>query len=178
MDHEFAHRRRSIRIDKSDYSQPGAYFITICAHNRMQYFEEVKNGELVYSRLGNLVDYCWKQIPIHNEHINLDEYVIMPNHMHGIVEIDIGCRGTIYLAPTRNEQFGAPVKRSIPTIVRTNKAAVTRACRKDIDNPSFIVWQRNYYERVIRSDFELNTFRRYILTNPLRWELDRYYSPA
>jgi REP element-mobilizing transposase RayT len=177
MTNLFDKQRRSIRPQEFDYAQSSAYFITICAHKRKQIFGIVEYEDTALSALGKIVEYCWMQIPIHNKNVCLDEYVIMPNHLHGIIRIDIGRRGTIYRAPTQIERFGSPVKGSVPTIIRTFKAAVTRRWRQNIGNSSSTVWQRNYYERVIRDELELNKFREYIIENPLRWELDRYYSP-
>jgi putative transposase len=178
MDPNSDRKRRSIRLAGFDYTQSGAYFITICAHRRRKIFCRIEFGEITLSTLGKLIAKYWQRLPIQNESVLIDEYVIMPNHMHGIVVIDIPRRGTIYRAPTRIERFGSPVRYSIPTIIRTFKAAVTRQWRSTTQNPSFIVWQRNYYERVIRDEFEMNKLRSYIHENPLRWELDQYYTSS
>jgi REP element-mobilizing transposase RayT len=151
IDHD--QTRRTFRIPAFDYAQPGAYFITVCAHRRREIFGKIENTEVNLSSIGQLIDKHWRRIPIHHHSISIDEYVIMPNHLHGILIIHIPCRGTIHRAPTRTEGFGSPVPGSIPTIIRTFKAAVTRQWRRETKDPTFTVWQRNYYERVIRDDF-------------------------
>jgi REP element-mobilizing transposase RayT len=157
-------------LERFDYAQVGAYFVTICTHRRRRLFGEVVNGEVVLSELGQLVRNLWDRIPRHQSNVDVDEFVVMPDHFHGVLIIDLQSRGTIYRAPTE-ERFGGPIPGSIPTIIRTYKAAVTRMWRKSIEDPALRVWQRGYYEHVIRSEDELNGIRRYIQTNPIRWDL-------
>ena len=118
------HHRKSIRLPGYDYSQAGGYYVTIVTHQRNCLFGEVVNGEMVLNDFGKIADECWRAIPDHFPVVELGAYVVMPNHVHGIIVITNG-RGTIYRAPTQ-EQFQKPVAGSIPTIIRTFKAAVTR----------------------------------------------------
>lgn len=165
------HHRRSIRLKDYDYSQVGMYFITICPHNRECLFGEIKNGQMVLNEYGKIVKNEWmKSTEIRNK-IKLDEFVIMPNHIHGIIIITDDGRGTLQRAPTV-EQFGKPVSNSIPTIIRLFKSATTKQINQIRHTPTIPVWQRNYYEHIIRDEDNLNQIREYIINNPVKWELD------
>jgi len=185
------HHRRSIRIPEHDYTQPGAYFVTICTWQRQGILGEIKEGQMRLSEWGQVAAECWAAIPVHFARVVLDEWVIMPNHMHGILIItdstnppDVGarqcraptsqCRApTTTPAPPAVEQFGHPVPGSIPTIIRSFKSIVTRRINsmRVVTTPP--IWQRNYYEHIVRNDRALSAIRRYIIANPLRWALDR-----
>jgi putative transposase len=121
------HRRRSIRIAGYDYSQPGYYFITLCTHDRKPLFGQIQDQQMIPNRLGELVIRCWKQIPEHYAHVDLDAFILMPNHLHGIVIIG---RGMTCHAPTRGvsaiPSFGKPVAGSLARIIGSFKATVTR----------------------------------------------------
>jgi REP element-mobilizing transposase RayT len=109
-------------------------------------------------------------------YLELDKYVVMPNHFHGILTLhqiggDAASGGTARRAPT--EEFGRPVSRSLPTIVRAFKSAVTKAAGQSLINPHGEVWQRGYFEHIIRDEDSLQHIRNYIVSNPRRWELDR-----
>jgi REP element-mobilizing transposase RayT len=160
--------RQTTRLRGYDYSEIGAYFITICTRGRECILGEVSEGSMILSRLGGLVASCWGAIPDHFPAVSLDVWTIMPNHVHGILVIGAR-RGTACRAPTQ-ERFGEPVAGSLPTIVRSYKAAVTRLARRACLAES--VWQRSYFDHVIRGEEELSRIREYILNNPLRWNLD------
>jgi len=168
------HHRHSIRLQGYDYTQSGAYFVTICTHGRALLFGNVVGGEMRLNDAGRMVRDEWFKTAQLRPYVVLyeDEFVVMPNHIHGIVWIDnVGARRR--RAPTM-EQFGKPVPGSIPTIVRSFKSAVTRRINQWRGTPGARVWQRNYYEHIIRTERALNAIRRYIIENPLRWHLDRY----
>ena len=172
--------RRSIRLKGYDYTQPGAYFVTICTHGQMCVFGDIINDDVKLSPAGQIAHREWMRLDTRFHYIDLDEFVIMPNHIHGIIIIT--CRGTAVnminkaheiscRAPT-GEQFGKPISSSIPTIIRSYKSSVTfrvNRLRYPLAKP---LWQRNYFEHIIRNDDELNRARRYILNNPLQWHLD------
>ena len=161
------HHRRSIRLKGYNYSQAGAYFVTICTHNHILFFED--------DRIRGIAEQCWLEIPRHFRDIVLDEWIIMPNHLHGILSIggEIIRRGTACRAPTpTNERFGKSTSGSLPTIVRSFKSAATKRINQMRHTPGTHVWQRNYYERVIRNEAELNRLRRYILDNHVQWNMD------
>ena len=119
------HRRRSIRLRDYDYSQQGAYFVTVCAWNRECLFGEIKNGQMGLNEYGEMVMKCWKAIPDHFPHVATDEFIIMPNHIHGIVFI-VGARHAVPLQ-TIGKQFAKPVSGSLSTIIRSFKSAVTKS---------------------------------------------------
>jgi REP-associated tyrosine transposase len=194
------HHRRSVRLQGFDYTQAGAYFITICTRNRTCIFSEVRGGEIRPTPVGEVAASCWEAIPDHFPTAELDAFVLMPNHLHGIVvlhgPLDLE-QGTACRAPTNQagfrERFGAPVSGSISTIVRSFKAAVTKAinddpgrgtaCRALVSDrlgplpPGRIrsVWQSDYFEHVIRNERSLDQLRDYIAANPARWNEDSLY---
>jgi len=172
--------RKHIRLINFDYTLPGDYFVTVCAYQKRHIFGQVVNAEMVFSDLGAIVNKTWQEIPNHFPNILLGAFVVMPNHIHVIIHIhEATGRGTIYRAPTDDkipnfEEFQKPVKGSVSTIIRTFKAAVTRAAgRQHIGLP---IWQRNYYEHIIRTDKEFIEIESYILNNPLNWFSDKEYT--
>jgi REP element-mobilizing transposase RayT len=160
------HHRKSIRLPAYDYSSEGAYYVTIVTHHRDCIFGQVVDGEMILNDLGKIADECWCAIPDHFPFVELGAHVIMPNHAHGIIFIR---RGTIYRAPTQ-EQFQKPVAGSIPTIIRAYKAAVTRRVGRELNTTG--VWQRNYYEHIIRDEKDLQNKTDYIESNPALWDKD------
>jgi REP element-mobilizing transposase RayT len=146
-------KRRSIRLPDYDYSQNNAYFVTICT----------KNGELDIDSdvIRGIIRKTWENLPSHYPSIILDEFVIMPNHVHGIIII-------------QNESVGAGLRpaRKLSEIVRAFKSFSSREINKHIDSSGRSFWQRNYYEHVIRNDDDLYRTRKYIRENPLKWDLD------
>jgi putative transposase len=153
--------RRSIRLPGYDYASPGAYFVTVCAHGNGSVFDVLE--------LRDAVEEAWRQIPLHFLNARLDEFVVMPNHVHGIVWI-VGAQHAAPLPGTRTLAVKAG---SLGAIVRSFKAAAARRVNEIRGTPGAAVWQRNYYERVIRNEDELSSIREYIHLNPLGWELDR-----
>ena len=163
--------RRSVRLTGYDYSQAGAYFITTCVQDRMLLFGEVVDGEMRLNEYGEIVRREWERTGKIRQDVGIDAFVIMPNHFHGIIVIDPG-RGTLQRAPT-TERFGKPTSNTIPTIVRLFKSTTTRQINEHRGTPSIAVWQRNYYEHMVRSEKSLNRIRQYIADNPLQWAMDR-----
>ena len=178
------HHRRSIRLKGYDYSQAGAYFVTICTQDRACLFGDVIDGDIRWNDARQRVAQCWLDIPHHFPHVELDSFVIMPNHIHGIIVItsdcDVGARHAVPLhavppqqmAPPRAEQFGKPVPGSVSTIVRSFKSAATKHLNEWRGTPGTPVWQRNYYEHIIRNEESLNRIREYITNTPLQWAMD------
>ncbi len=148
--------------------------MTICTQNRACLLGQIVDGVLHVNNVGRIVQQCWQDIPKHFTHAHLDEYIIMPNHIHGIIFI-ANDSGTACRAPTI-EQFGQPVPGSIPTIVRSFKSAVTKNFNKLCQSHIKPLWQRNYWEHIIRDDEKLHSIREYIHNNPAQWELDELYS--
>jgi len=171
------HHRRSIRLKNYDYASSGAYFVTIVTHQRQCLFGAIVDGAMRLNEFGEIVCDEWLKTEIIRPRVQLDVFVIMPNHIHGIIivnDVDGCCRGTLQRAPTI-EQFGKPTSDSIPTIIRLFKSATTKRINEYRNTPAVSVWQRNYYEHIIRNEIELNEIREYILYNPLNWETDENY---
>ena len=164
------HRRRSLRLKGYDYAQAGLYFVTICAHERECLFGEIADGEMVLNEYGQIVREEWLRSFDLRAEVERDEFVVMPNHFHGIMVLHDG-RGTARRAPTV-ERFGHPVSGSLPTVMRAFKSAVTRRINRIRTTPGTPVWQRNYYEHIIRNDDKLQRIREYITNNPAYWTMD------
>ena len=165
------HHRRSIRLKDYDYSQQGTYFVTVCTYNRKCNLGKVINDEVQLNKYGHIVENEWIKIADIRKNVELDTYVIMPNHLHGILLIT-DSRGTEHRAPTV-EQFGKPVSGSLPTIIRSFKSTVTKQINRLRNTPGSPVWQRNYYEHIIRNEDGLNRIRGYIINNTIQWQFDR-----
>ena len=144
------HHRQSICLKGYDYSQAGAYFVTLCAWNKEYLFGEIVDGKMLLNEYGEIVMKCWEAIPIHFPHVETDKFIIMPNHVHGIVFM-VGARHAVPLR-TIGEQFAKPVSGSLPTLIRSFKSAVTKSINTFRNTPGTPVWQRNYYEHIIRDD--------------------------
>ncbi|WP_029215059.1 transposase [Kallotenue papyrolyticum] len=178
------HHRRSIRLPGYDYTQPGAYFVTICTHERAHLFGQVVDEGMVLNALGEIARQCWLAIPDHFPHATLDTFVIMPNHAHGIIWIvdddgakNVGAKnvGAKNFSPLRSDEQPHGTSKTIGSIIRGFKIGVTKWARQH--TTVHTVWQRNYYEHIIRDERALTAIRQYILDNPRRWHLDRY-NPA
>jgi REP element-mobilizing transposase RayT len=180
------HHRRSIRLKGYDYSRPGAYYVTICVHNRECLFGNITNGEMHLNEYGKIVQTEWlKSSEIRNE-IELDAYQIMPNHFHGIVIIqDVMInrnRGDRPIAPawpiaTTSSSIDPVIfkmkPKSLSSLMAGFQSPVTSKINQLRGTPKQHVWQRNYFDRIIRNDNELNRIRKYIIENPMKWDLDK-----
>jgi len=165
------HHRKSIRLKYYNYLETGGYFVTICALNRKSIFGDIKKDQMVLTLRGRIATDCWEEIPKHFCNVSLDEFVIMPNHLHGIIMINENGRGKACLAPT-NRQFGRPIGNSLFSIIGSFKSAVTKRINKTFHTLGISVWQRNYYEHIVRNEKELNKIREYIINNSLKWNED------
>jgi REP element-mobilizing transposase RayT len=186
------HHRRSIRLRNYDYSQPGAYFVTICTYQKQPWFGEIKNGQMYLNQLGKIVADEWLKTCKIRPNFQLDEWVIMPNHFHGIVIIndysgDNQSLGNGQSASRfRRTQFDQLTDHDAPPQQKPNslssciagfKSAVTKRInllRQNTDTP---IWQRNYYESILRDEKYLAVVREYIINNPKNWPNDRDYLP-
>jgi REP element-mobilizing transposase RayT len=160
------HRRRSIRLRGYDYGQAGAYFITICTAGRASLFGHVLNGTLRLSVAGEIVANEWLRTPSVRPNVDLDAFVVMPNHVHAIVVMSH--QHAREPQSVDGHRLRSP-SHTLGAIVRGFKAAVTSRSADANDVQNAIVWQRNYYERIIRNEDELNAVRQYIADNPARW---------
>ena len=162
------YHRRSIRLKGYDYSQKGVYFIIVCAHKQQCLFGDIVNGKTHLNKYGRIVKEQWLLSSEVRSEIELDVFVIMPNHFHGIVIISntntVGANGR---SPLQMKP------RSLSSLMAGFKSSVTSRINHWRNMPSVPVWQRSYYEHIIRSEDELNSIREYILNNPLHWQFDR-----
>jgi putative transposase len=188
--------RKSIRLHGFDYTTHGAYFITICSHQREHLFGTILEGQMQPNGLGTILLEEWNTTG-KRPNVVLDEFVTMPNHIHGILWIVSSEGADTTTSPVVGAQRAAPLREqqfihsqqelmvskninavsalqagSLGAIVRGYKSAVTKQARILIGNPHLQVWQRNYFERVIRNERELNAVREYIALNPQNWLFD------
>jgi putative transposase len=191
------YRIPSARLQSWDYRWAGAYFITICTRNRQHYFGEIANGEMQWSPVGIIADILWHEIPHHARNAGLDAFVVMPNHVHGILilndKIDTTTVETLHATslqpkidtPTiqslhatslqpKNEMMASisPKQGSVSTIIRSYKSAVTKhAHRLGFD----FEWQTRFHEHIIRDQKSFEKIQSYITANPLKWEDDKFH---
>ncbi|MCZ4694875.1 hypothetical protein DWB61_07690 [Ancylomarina euxinus] len=178
------YRIESARLKSWDYASSGIYFITICTDNRQHYFGEVENGKMQLSKIGVIAEEQWLKTFQIREDMNLemDEFVIMPNHFHAIIIIGENKynaidRDTMHqvetqcIASVQKNNFGAQSK-NLASIIRGFKIGVTKNAR--IINPEF-TWQARFYDHIIRNDESLSRIRDYIKSNPLKWAKDKFY---
>ncbi|MFA6428282.1 MAG: transposase [Candidatus Buchananbacteria bacterium] len=161
--------RKSIRLPGYDYSQNNSYFVTICTQGRKNLFGEIKNGELVLNEVGKMIKESWLAIPQFYLGAMLDEFVVMPNHFHGIILI-VGADPCV--CPGLGQSRGiAPTKSrvSLPIIIQRFKSFMANKYLKENKKP---LWQRNYYEHIIRGEKSLDKIRNYIKANPTTWGND------
>jgi len=173
--------RHSIRLKGFDYAQPGMYFVTICARNKEWLFGEIQDGKMELNEWGRIVEKCWYEIPKHFEHVSLNEFVIMPNHVHGIISIHssrnhVGARHAVPLP--KNRKFAGAIPGSLSTIIGSFKSAATKRINESLLLDHMNPWQRNFYEHIIRNMKDLNRIRTYIKENPAHWENDEEFTPA
>lgn len=171
-DGSVSRRRNSNRLQGYDYSLPGAYFVTLVAKDRQPLFGELAGERVVLNRVGRIVREEWDVTARMRREIRIDQSVVMPNHFHAIVFIDDLRSGE---QNEQGEAVGAHGRaplhrrpRSLGSLVAAYKAATTRRIRDMTKNPDLVVWQRNYYDRIVRNQTELDSIREYILYNPLK----------
>ena len=160
--------RKPNRLQHYDYSQAGYYLITICTQDKVNYFGEIEKARMQLNEIGQIATDCWRTIPEHFHNTALDEFVVMPNHIHGIVII-VGNAGLRSLPQRCTQRQTDRSKMYLSKIIHGFKSSVTRMVRK---RHSF-GWQKSFYDHVIRNDEDLYRVRAYIQNNPLNWELDR-----
>ena len=157
--------RKANRLQDYDYSQNGFYFVTICAKNRKEYFGEIKNEEMVLNDCGEIANQLWLEIPNHFEDVKLDEHIIMPNHVHGIIISDKDDVGNRHACSLQGRQY-----QKLPVVIGSSKSAVTRKIHQ-IHNE--FNWQKSFYDHIIRNDKSLHRIRKYIHYNALKWEYNQ-----
>ncbi len=165
--------RRSLRLKEYDYSQAGAYFITLCTQNGASLFGNVVGGEMHHSEAGKMVVSVWNEIRIFYPGLDIDAFVVMPNHLHGILILAVA-------TATGEKKQGAKDcgDLSLGAVVGRFKTLTMKRYVDGVQQsgwPRFHgrLWQRNYYEHVIRDEASLDHIRQYIVENPSRWSFDR-----
>lgn len=166
-------KRKNIRLSYYGYTTPGAYLVTICSHNRKCIFGKIEEGKVQLNEIGNMVKTCWQEIPKHFKEVRLDEYVVMPNHLHGILII-LDETGEACLAPT--SEPAKSKKKTLGAVVGSFKSSVTRRVRISGFIRGKAIWQRGYYEHVVRNIVDLEDIREYIANNPARWSNDSQFT--
>ena len=156
-------RRRRNRLPDYDYSAAGAYFVTIVTHHREPMLGDVADTVMNLSRFGEVADSCWRELPDHYRHASLDAWIVMPNHVHGVIVLA--------------EDGGGTKRHGIPEIVRGFKTFSARRINEHRNTPGLPVWQRSYYDHIIRDDVDLHDVRQYIDRNPAVWADDRENRP-
>lgn len=154
-------QRKSPRLRGYDYSSAGGYFVTICTHEKKHLFGDIIGDQMFLNEVGKIAEQFLEQISHRNSDVEVDNFVVMPNHVHAI----------IFLIPVSADQ----AKTSISTIVGTYKAAVTREINRQKLH-SQRVWQERFHDHIIRNEREMEYIRRYILFNPTKWAEDKFYS--
>jgi len=189
------HHRKSIRLKGYDYAKEGLYFITVCCQDRICLFGEVKDGKMMLNDAGKVAEECWLAIPNHFPNVVLHEHVVMPNHIHGVIEIAEDKRLSSTNAVVRAKNISPPSfedevqnlssksllggaknlspLRTVGSIVRGFKIGVTKWMRQN--TKIYDVWHRNYYEHIIRNEQAYNNISNYIINNPTNWEKDKFY---
>jgi putative transposase len=171
-------RRHSLRLKGFDYTQPGAYFVTIVTQNRTCLLGEIAESQMQLNRAGDTIARWWLELTRKFTTVETDEFIVMPNHCHGIVIVTDPTVGADLRVGPPNDRTGAHAGAPLPEIVQWFKTMTTNEYMRGVKTlgwPAFRgqLWQRNYYEHVIRNDDSLNRIRQYIVDNPIRWDADR-----
>lgn len=171
--------RQSVRLKGYDYSLPGVYFVTIDTKNYESYFGEVEKGKVKLSEMGKIANQFWRKIPAHYPSVQLDEFIVMPNHLHGVLLLDLDFDPDTHavwaqnFAPIRAREhynkFG-PQPMNLASIIRGFKMAVRKYAV--MHNLEFF-WHRGFYDRIVRNQDELDRITVYIRNNPDNWPGDR-----
>lgn len=167
-----------MRLNNYDYRTPGWYFVTICVKNKQCLFGEIRNGIVGLNQIGLKAFKNWQAIPDHFDHVQLDEFIVMPNHLHGLIGIksfpDVNRRDVV-TDENKNQRMSeiSPKSGSLGTIIRSYKGSVTSWCNRN--RIEYFNWQTNYYDQIVRDKKSFNRIREYIYYNPIRWHQDDSY---
>ena len=187
--HKGLPQRKSIRLKGYDYSKAGLYFITICTQNRACLFGNIVNGEMILNDAGEMIETEWLNLKNRFPNIELHEYVTMPNHFHGILEITVGTTvgAPLVVAPNEmvapNDDYGqpqgiAPTDKTVGEMIGAFESITTNEYIRGVKTgiyPPFDkrIWQRNYWEHIVRNENEYNRISEYIINNPQKWQNDK-----
>ena len=170
--------RKHIRLTDWDYSSEGIYFITICCRDKQSFFGKIIDNDMIHSEIGLIASRYWKEIPDHFPHVKLDEFTIMPNHIHGILILDYSLTRTrhgmtLHAKQESNQninQFSKPVKNSVSVIINQYKSSVKRWCNKN--GFDHFQWQSRFHDEILQNENSFDKIREYIYNNPKNWTQD------
>ena len=173
------HQRRTVRLKDYDYSKTGAYFVTIVTQNRECLFGRIENDEIILNDAGKMIKNVWEELPLYYSGVDIDVFQIMPSHIHGIIVLNVGAAPCG--CPNNKENSGqvqgpAPTI-SLPDVVHRFKTMTTKRYIDSVKQKQLVefngrLWQRNYYDHIIRNEKDLNHVREYIINNPVNWNAD------
>ncbi len=165
--------RKLNRLNEYDYSKNGYYFITLCTKDGIEYFGKIENEEMILNQFGETAERCWKEIPNHYDNVEIDEFVIMPNHIHGIISInDDNDKWTEHCSVPTNTTNTERRYGLLSKIIKSFKNVVIKDIHEKFSDNKF-QWQRSFYDHVIRNEKSLYEIREYIIYNPLKWDLEK-----
>jgi putative transposase len=189
--------RKQLRLTDWDYSSEGVYFVTICCLGRQSYFGSISNNEIILSEIGLIASQFWSEITDHFPHVKLDEFIVMPNHIHGLLILDyslVGPRHGVALqlplcdnvgschgmtlpskhgSNQKRNQFSKPLKNSVSVIVNQYKSSVKRWCNKN--GFDHFQWQSRFHDLILHNENSIDMIREYIYNNPKNWSGDELY---
>lgn len=171
--------RKLNRLKGYDYAQNGFYFLTICTKNRAEFFGKIQNGGMVLNQFGEITRQCWKDIPIHFPDVSLGEFIVMPNHIHGILILDrqsVGNNNPLIIGNNnycslRKIPWQTQLSRSISSVIRGFKIGATQYFHQN--NNFEFAWQKSFYDHIIRNEKAYYQIQQYIINNPINWEMDK-----
>ncbi len=169
------YRIKSTRLKGYNYGSNGYYYVTICTKDRCHYFGEIINHKMIYNRVGYLAIKFWREIPKHFKYVEMDAFIVMPNHVHGVIRI----RGNNAVVETLHcnistktlFSYVSPKKHSLSVIIRSYKSICSKTINHSFPATNF-KWQSLFYDEIIKNEQHLNNVRKYIKNNPLKWEKD------
>lgn len=163
------HNRQSMRLPNYDYTLSGVYFVTICSYRFADVFGRIADGKMQLNELGRLVENEWQRTAAVRPSVEVDTYVVMPNHLHGLLWFSDGLAGPV---ENSSETIRA---NSLGPIIAQFKSIVTKRSRSIASAPRSPIWKRNYYDHIVRSERALERIRNYIIENLASWSEDRFY---
>jgi putative transposase len=172
--------RRSVRLKDYDYSQPGWYFVTVCTKDKARFLGDIEDHAVILSEIGQIANSSWREIPDKYAHVSIDELIVMPNHIHGIIVISsqempceeaVGSKNSSRVSPSSISS--GKITASLSVIIRQYKSRVKRWCT--VNGFQHFQWQSRFHEHVIRNEADLYEIRNYIINNALKWSDDDEY---
>jgi putative transposase len=160
------HHRRTIRLKGYDYTAPGAYYVTIIVRNRERMLSRIVDGQVILAHAGVLAEAAWRRLPDHFSRVILDTFVIMPDHIHGIVVLQ---GESEHRNKPRADRPAGTRPGSLAAVVQNFKSVAARRINQADGTPGRCVWQEDYYEHIVRDEADMERIRRYIRANPSRW---------